>query len=84
MVGRVIGKGGKNVREIQRMTGAMIKLPEDPASQQEETYVEIFGNFMATQSAMSRVRALVSQMQQGPPGPPGPPPQRRRPGPPQN
>jgi len=91
MVGRVIGKGGKNVREIQRMTGAMIKLPEDPASQQEETIVEIFGNFMATQSAISRVRALVSQMQ-GPPGPPGPPhngnagppPQRRRPGPPQN
>ena len=37
------------VREIQRMTGAMIKLPEDPASQQEETIVEIFGNFMATQ-----------------------------------
>ena len=31
------------------MTGAMIKLPEDPASQQEETIVEIFGNFMATQ-----------------------------------
>jgi len=72
MVGRVIGKGGKNVREIQRMTGAMIKLPEDPASQQEETVVEIFGNFMSTQSAMSRVRALVQQMQQqSPPGHPG-------------
>lgn len=27
--GRVIGKGGKNVREIQRITGAMIKLPAD-------------------------------------------------------
>ena len=48
-VGRVIGKGGKNVRDIQRMTGAMIKLPEDQATQGEEVMVEVFGNFMATQ-----------------------------------
>jgi len=84
MVGRVIGKGGKNVRDIQRMTGAMIKLPEDQANQGEETIVETFGNFMATQSAMSRIRALISQTQAGPPTPvPPPPPQNRR-GPPRN
>ncbi len=35
------------VRDVQRMTGAMIKLPEDQASQGEETYVEIFASFMA-------------------------------------
>ena len=27
-VGRIIGKGGGNVREMQRLTGAVIKLPE--------------------------------------------------------
>jgi len=49
MVGRVIGKSGKNVREIQRMTGASVKLPEDPNTQGEEVLVEVHGNFMATQ-----------------------------------
>jgi transcription antitermination factor NusA-like protein len=29
IVGRIIGKSGKNVRELQRTTGATIKLPED-------------------------------------------------------
>ena len=31
IVGRIIGKSGKNVRELQRSTGATIKLPEDIA-----------------------------------------------------
>ena len=35
------------VRDVQRMTGAMIKLPEDQATQGEETFVEIFASFMA-------------------------------------
>lgn len=61
VVGRVIGKGGQNVRDIQRMTGALIKLPESQNSQGEEVTVEIFGNFMATQNAQGRVRALVLQ-----------------------
>lgn len=49
LVGRIIGKAGKNVREMQRVTGAMIKLPEDPATQGEEVTVEVFGNFLSTQ-----------------------------------
>jgi transcription antitermination factor NusA-like protein len=32
IVGRIIGKSGKNVRELQRTTGATIKLPEDSTS----------------------------------------------------
>lgn len=32
IVGRIIGKSGKNVRELQRSTGATIKLPEDAAT----------------------------------------------------
>lgn len=34
IVGRIIGKSGKNVRELQRTTGATIKLPEDGTQQQ--------------------------------------------------
>jgi len=49
VVGRIIGKGGKNVRELQRMTGAMVKLPEDPTTQGDEVTVEVFGNFMSVQ-----------------------------------
>jgi len=66
VVGRIIGKGGKNVRDIQRATGAMIKLPEDPSVQGEEVAVEVYGNFMATQTAHGRIRAMVAQSQQGP------------------
>ena len=32
-VGRIIGKGGQNVREMQRLTGAVIKLPEQVSYQ---------------------------------------------------
>ena len=58
--GRIVGKGGKNVREIQRSTGSIITLPSVDTSQQSETsvaaaavdadvQVEVFGNFIATQ-----------------------------------
>lgn len=33
--GRVVGKGGKSVREIQRITGAMIKLAADVRREQQ-------------------------------------------------
>ncbi len=36
IVGRIIGKSGKNVRELQRNTGATIKLPEDAALLQQQ------------------------------------------------
>jgi len=88
MVGRVIGRGGKNVRDIQRLTGAMVKLPENQTDQGDEVVVEVFGNFMATQNAQSRVRALVMQGLQVPPpgtngtGLPRPPPSSQPSGPP--
>ena len=31
-VGRIIGKGGANVRELQRLTGAIIKFPTTESS----------------------------------------------------
>lgn len=60
-VGRIIGKGGKNVRELQRMTGAMIKLPEDPSVQGDDVSVEVYGTFMSTQAAHSRIRSMADQ-----------------------
>ena len=48
-VGRIIGKGGANVREPQRLTNAMIKLPEQGTSTGEETPVHINGTFYSVQ-----------------------------------
>jgi insulin-like growth factor 2 mRNA-binding protein 1 len=69
LVGRIIGKGGQNVRELQRVTGAQVKIPEDAATQEEneDTLVRIIGNFNASQAVQARVRQLVLQFhsQQG-------------------
>jgi len=58
-VGRIIGKGGQNVREMQRITGAVIKLPEQGTSTGDETSVHIVGSFYSIQSAQRRLRAMV-------------------------
>ncbi|XP_023938668.1 insulin-like growth factor 2 mRNA-binding protein 1 isoform X5 [Bicyclus anynana] len=66
-VGRIIGKGGQNVRELQRVTGSLIKLPEQPqpqpatSSHDHETTVHIVGPFYSVQSAQRRIRAMVAQ-----------------------
>ena len=64
-VGRIIGKGGQNVREMQRTTSSVIKLPEQGATTGEETTVHIIGNFFAVQSAQRRIRSMMMQQQQG-------------------
>lgn len=51
-VGRIIGKGGQNVRELQRVTGSVIKLSEQqstPPAADEETTVHILGPFFSVQ-----------------------------------
>ncbi|XP_063991478.1 insulin-like growth factor 2 mRNA-binding protein 2 isoform X2 [Diachasmimorpha longicaudata] len=68
-VGRIIGKGGQNVRELQRVTGSVIKLSEQqstPPQADEETTVHIIGPFFSVQSAQRRIRAMV--LQSGAPG----------------
>lgn len=63
-VGRIIGKGGQTVRELQRMTHAIIKLPEESQnSSAEETPVHIIGDFYSTQAAQRQIRALVNRNQ---------------------
>lgn len=51
-VGRIIGKGGQNVRELQRVTGSIIKLSEQQStspSADEEATVQIIGPFFSVQ-----------------------------------
>ncbi|XP_063421479.1 insulin-like growth factor 2 mRNA-binding protein 2 isoform X3 [Mytilus trossulus] len=93
MVGRIIGKGGQNVREMQRVSGAIVKLPEVNSQQNpqddSEVAVSIIGHFYAMQPAIRRIRSLVNQrgnqqggMMGGPMGGMGGmggPPQQRRP-----
>lgn len=64
-VGRIIGKGGQNVRELQRVTGSIIKLPEESpnTSNAEETSVHIIGPFYSVQSSQRRIRAMIAQSQ---------------------
>ncbi|XP_050521834.1 insulin-like growth factor 2 mRNA-binding protein 1 isoform X2 [Daktulosphaira vitifoliae] len=61
-VGRIIGRGGSNVRELQRVTGSIIKLPTQGSTDGSEdtTTVHIIGHFLATQSAQRRIRSMVA------------------------
>lgn len=61
-VGRIIGRGGSNVRELQRVTGSIIKLPTQGSTDgtEDTTIVHIIGHFLATQSAQRRIRSMVA------------------------
>lgn len=72
-VGRIIGKGGTNVRELQRLTGAVIKFPSAASEStgnanstpvSESTSVHINGSFYSVQSAQRRIRAMLSPRSQ--------------------
>ncbi|XP_022645419.1 insulin-like growth factor 2 mRNA-binding protein 1 isoform X2 [Varroa jacobsoni] len=68
-VGRIIGKGGQTVKELQRLTHALIKLPEESSrggqssspEPDDETPVHIIGDFYAVQAAQRQIRALVAR-----------------------
>lgn len=63
-IGRIIGKGGQNVKEMQRVSGAIVQVPEDQG-EDDEVPVTIIGHFYACQSAQRRVRALMNMKGQG-------------------
>lgn len=61
-VGRIIGKGGQNVREMQRVTGSVIKLPEQGATPQEdETTVHIIGPFFSVQVSIEKLKFSLNE-----------------------
>ncbi|XP_059678925.1 insulin-like growth factor 2 mRNA-binding protein 2 isoform X2 [Gavia stellata] len=63
--GRVIGKGGKTVNELQNLTSAEVIVPRDQTpDENEEVIVKIIGHFFASQTAQRKIREIVHQVKQ--------------------
>ncbi|EPQ11740.1 Insulin-like growth factor 2 mRNA-binding protein 2 [Myotis brandtii] len=63
--GRVIGKGGKTVNELQNLTSAEVIVPRDQTpDKNEEVIVRIIGHFFASQTAQRKHGNLVQQVKQ--------------------
>ncbi|XP_067158208.1 insulin-like growth factor 2 mRNA-binding protein 2 isoform X1 [Apteryx mantelli] len=63
--GRVIGKGGKTVNELQNLTSAEVVVPRDQTpDENEEVIVKIIGHFFASQTAQRKIREIVQQVKQ--------------------
>ncbi|KAJ8004403.1 hypothetical protein DPEC_G00135350 [Dallia pectoralis] len=74
--GRIIGKGGKTVNELQNLTSAEVIVPRDQTpDENDEVFVKITGHFFASQTAQRKIREIIQQVkqqehkhqQQGPP-----------------
>ncbi|CAI2347466.1 unnamed protein product [Caenorhabditis sp. 36 PRJEB53466] len=71
IIGRIIGRGGQNVRELQRITGAVVKIPEheqreetfrhDDGFEEEVTMIRVVGNMHATHNVQFRLAHLVAE-----------------------
>ncbi|KAG5843144.1 hypothetical protein ANANG_G00185350 [Anguilla anguilla] len=69
--GRVIGKGGKTVNELQNLTSAEVVVPRDQTpDENDQVVVKITGHFYASQLAQRKVQEILSQVkrQQKAPG----------------
>ncbi|XP_049631820.1 insulin-like growth factor 2 mRNA-binding protein 2 isoform X5 [Suncus etruscus] len=63
--GRVIGKGGKTVNELQNLTSAEVIVPRDQTpDENEEVIVRIIGHFFASQTAQRKIREIVQLVKQ--------------------
>ncbi|KAJ7423210.1 Insulin-like growth factor 2 mRNA-binding protein 2 [Pitangus sulphuratus] len=63
--GRVIGKGGKTVNELQNLTSAEVIVPRDQTpDENDEVIVKIIGHFFASQTAQRKIREIVQQVKQ--------------------
>ncbi|XP_038156172.1 insulin-like growth factor 2 mRNA-binding protein 3 isoform X3 [Cyprinodon tularosa] len=87
--GRVIGKGGKTVNELQNLTCAEVVVPRDQTpDENDQVIVKISGHFFACQLAQRKIQEILAQVrrqqqqqqQQQPKSPSGaqPPMQRRK------
>lgn len=60
MLGRVIGKKGQKIKEISNTSEARLKLLRyEDEREDDDTIVEIFGNFQQTQAAQNLIRQIV-------------------------
>ncbi|KAL0985680.1 hypothetical protein UPYG_G00160410 [Umbra pygmaea] len=63
--GRVIGKGGKTVNELQNLTCAEVIVPRDQTpDENDEVFVKISGHFFASQTAQRKIREIIQQVKQ--------------------
>ncbi|KAF3833733.1 hypothetical protein F7725_024937 [Dissostichus mawsoni] len=80
--GRVIGKGGKTVNELQNLTCAEVVVPRDQTpDENDQVIVKIIGHFFACQLAQRKIQEILAQVrrqQQPKPTSGGQPPQPRR------
>ncbi|KAM6899940.1 insulin-like growth factor 2 mRNA-binding protein 3 isoform 1-T1 [Xenentodon cancila] len=80
--GRVIGKGGKTVNELQNLTCAEVVVPRDQTpDENDQVIVKISGHFFACQLAQRKIQEILAQVrrqQQMKPAPGGQPPMSRR------
>uniref|UniRef100_A0A915DDQ0 K Homology domain-containing protein n=1 Tax=Ditylenchus dipsaci TaxID=166011 RepID=A0A915DDQ0_9BILA len=71
VIGRIIGKSGQNVRELQRLTQAQVKIPEDlngsdatPRSESPWTPVRVTGHYFSLQAVQARFCILIAESDQ--------------------
>ncbi|XP_046894391.1 insulin-like growth factor 2 mRNA-binding protein 1 isoform X2 [Hypomesus transpacificus] len=63
--GRVIGKGGKTVNELQNLTAAEVVVPrEQTPDENDQVIVKIIGHFYASQLAQRKIRDILTQVKQ--------------------
>ncbi|XP_068189221.1 insulin-like growth factor 2 mRNA-binding protein 3 [Antennarius striatus] len=80
--GRVIGKGGKTVNDLQNLTCAEVVVPRDQTPDEtDQVIVKISGHFFACQLAQRKIQEILAQVrrqQQPKPTSGAPPPLPRR------
>ncbi|XP_035109540.1 insulin-like growth factor 2 mRNA-binding protein 3 isoform X2 [Callithrix jacchus] len=80
--GRVIGKGGKTVNELQNLSSAEVVVPRDQTpDENDQVVVKITGHFYACQVAQRKIQEILTQVkqhQQQKALPSGPPQSRRK------
>ncbi|XP_076005822.1 insulin-like growth factor 2 mRNA-binding protein 3 [Genypterus blacodes] len=61
--GRVIGKGGKTVNELQNLTCAEVVVPRDQTpDENDQVIVKISGHFFACQVAQRKIQEILAQV----------------------
>ncbi|XP_061429636.1 insulin-like growth factor 2 mRNA-binding protein 3 isoform X2 [Lethenteron reissneri] len=60
--GRVIGKGGKTVSQLQNLSCAQVVVPRDQTpDEDDQVIVKIIGHFFASQTAQRKIREILQQ-----------------------
>ncbi|KAJ8253015.1 hypothetical protein GJAV_G00208190 [Gymnothorax javanicus] len=61
--GRIIGRGGKTVSELQNLSSAEVIVPRDQTpDENDEVFVKIIGHFFASQTAQRKIREITQQV----------------------